>query len=469
MVVGTVCVGAFMGQLDASIAQLVLPQLEREFAASVSLVSWVAVAYLLTVAALLPIFGRLADIMGRKLLYTSGFLLFVLGSALCGLAPSLAALIASRVLQGVGATLVQANSVAIIVAAAGPARRGRAIGIQAAAQAVGLSAGPALGGLLISSLDWRWVFFINVPVGLLGSVLGWLLLPETRREGPTPRFDWDGALLLAPALTALMVALNEGASWGLSPALVICLLLAAILLALFIHRETRAKSPLLDLRLFRNSAFAAGNIAGLLSYGILFGVFFLLPFAFERIYGLTSLGAGLRLAVIPVMLGCLAPVSGFLSDRFGPRWLTTGGMLVSFAGLALLLIALDGSTESLWLVTLALAVFGLGQGLFTAPNNSAIMASASASETGEAGGLLNLMRSFGMSTGIATAAAVLSWRLASLSGHSSGTLHAPRHDLIDAAHIVIAVFAVFCLIAAGASLIRPRPMAPRYRSRNTCR
>src|SRR5262249_35430831 len=150
------------------------------------------------------------------------------------------------------------------------------------------------------------------------------------------------------------------ASWGLaSPALIACLVLAAILLALFIHRETRAKSPLLDLSLFRNGAFAAGNVAGLLSYAILFGVFFLLPFAFERIYGVSALEAGLRLAVIPIMLGCLAPVSGLLSDRIGPRWLTTGGMAVTSPGLVLLLLALDGSAGSQWLVTLALAVFGL--------------------------------------------------------------------------------------------------------------
>jgi EmrB/QacA subfamily drug resistance transporter len=462
IVVGTVCVGAFMGQLDASIAQLVLPELEREFQASLSSVSWVAVAYLLTVAALLPVFGRLADIMGRKMLYSGGFLVFVAGSAICGFAPSLEVLIAARVLQGVGAVLMQANSVAIIVAAAGGANRGRALGLQAAAQAVGLSAGPMLGGLLISSLGWRWVFFLNLPVGLLGSLLGLLALPQTRRVGKAPGFDWAGALLLMPAMTALMIALNEGASWGIaSPALIGCLALGVLLLAGFIRRELRAASPLLDLSLFRDRAFSAGNLAGLLSYGILFGVFFLLPFAFERIYGASALEAGLRLAVIPVMLGCLAPLSGLLSDRLGPRWLTVGGMLVTFAALALLFLSLDGSPGRLWLVTLALAIFGLGLGLFTAPNNSAIMSSASVAETGEAGGVLNLMRSFGMSTGIATAAAVLSWQLAAMTGHGGGTLHAPRPDLIAAAHAVVAVFAVFALLAAAASLIRGRPAPAR--------
>jgi EmrB/QacA subfamily drug resistance transporter len=361
------------------------------------------------------------------------------------------------VLQGVGSALVQANSVAIIVAAVGDRRRGRAIGVQAAAQAVGLSAGPALGGLLISTLGWRWVFFLNVPVGLMGTLLGLLILPQTRRDGAAGRFDWDGAILLAPALTALMIALNEVASWGLaSPALIFCLLLAAGFLAGFIWRELKAESPLLDLSLFRDLSFSAGNLAGLLAFGTLFGVFFLLPFAFERIYRLSSLEAGLRLTVIPIMIGCLAPLSGRLSDRLGPRALTVGGMVAILAGLLLLLAALDGSPDMLWLVTLALAVFGIGQGLFTAPNNSAILASTPKGETGEAGGLLNLMRSLGTSTGIATAAAVLSWQLATLPGHSIGTLHAPRADLIAAAHAVIAVFAGFALVAAAASLIRGR-------------
>ena len=210
LVVGTVCVGAFMGQVDSSITQLLLPRLESQFDASLSTVSWVAVAYLLTMAAFLPIFGRLADMMGRKLLYTGGFLLFVLGSGLCGLAPSLPVLIGFRVLQAIGAALLSSNSVAIVVAAAGDELRGRALGIQAAAQAVGLSAGPAIGGLVLDWLDWHWVFWINVPVGLAGTVLGWLVLAPTSGLPDKASFDWKGAMLIAPALTAAVAVLNEG-------------------------------------------------------------------------------------------------------------------------------------------------------------------------------------------------------------------------------------------------------------------
>src|SRR4029450_7690228 len=235
-VIGTVCIGAFMGQVDSSIAPLLLPRLELEFHARLSTVSWVAVAYLLAMAAFLPIFGRLAGMGGRKLLYTGGFLLFVLGSALCGLAPNLPVLIAFRLLPAIGAALLSSNSVAIVVAAAGPAQRGRALGIQAAAQAVGLSAGPAIGGLLLDVLDWRWVFWINVPIGLAGTVLGWFVLPPTKDLPEDARFDWKGAILIAPALTALIAVLNEGYAWGLtSPLLVGCALAGVILLTLFIR------------------------------------------------------------------------------------------------------------------------------------------------------------------------------------------------------------------------------------------
>jgi EmrB/QacA subfamily drug resistance transporter len=455
-VVGTVCIGGFMGQVDSSIAQLLLPRLELEFDARLSTVSWVAVAYLLAMAAFLPIFGRLADIVGRKLLYTGGFLLFVLGSALCGFAPNLPILIAFRVLQAIGAALLSSNSVAIVVAAAGPERRGRALGILSAAQAVGLSAGPAIGGLVLDALDWRWVFWINVPFGLAGTIIGWFVLPPTKDLPDDGRFDWKGAFLIAPALTALVAVLNEGYAWGAtSPALLGCALLAIILLTLFIRAERRADAPLIDLKLFRVPAFAAGNMAGLMSYAALFGIFFLMPFIFVRVYRDSILAAGLRLSIVPVMLGAVAPVGGALYDRLGARTLTASGMLICVIALILLFAVLDGAPSGLPLVMLALAVFGVGQGLFISPNNSAIMAAAPASLTGEAGGLLNVMRSFGISVGVAAASSLLSWRLAVLTGSGHSTLHADAPQLLSAGGDVIVLLAGFAAIAGAISLATP--------------
>jgi len=201
-------------------------------------------------------------------------------------------------------------------------------------------------------------------VGLAGALMGWLVLPLSKDLPSDRTFDWKGACLIVPALTALMAALNEAHTWGLtSPALIGCALLALVLLALFVRAERRAAVPLIDLDLFRHGAFVAGNVAGLLAFAALFGLMFLMPFMFVRVYGDTALTAGLRLSIVPVMLGAIAPVGGALSDRIGSRIVTVAGMLVCAAGAGLLFVALDGTPASLPLVMLALAIFGLGQGL----------------------------------------------------------------------------------------------------------
>lgn len=457
LVVGTVCVGAFMGQLDSSIVQLVLPRLEVTFAARLSSVSWVAIAYLLTMAALLPIFGRLADMVGRKLLYTGGFLLFVVGSALCGLAPSLPVLIVMRSLQAIGASLLSANSVAIVVAAAGREQRGRALGIQAAAQAIGLSAGPMIGGLLLATLDWRWVFWINVPVGLAACVIGWLVIPPTEETDDDGAFDWRGAILLGPAVASLMAALNEAHSIGLkSPAILGFAVAGIALFAIFVNTERRSPAPLVDFRLFARGTFTSGNAAGMMSYAMLFGLFFLMPFIFIRVYHDTPLEAGLKLAILPLALGVVSPLSGALSDRLGARLLTVSGMFVCLCGLALVYVAADGSPSGLAWVSLGLALVGGGQGLFVSPNNNSIMAVAPAQSTGEAGGLMNVIRSIGMSLGVAASTALLSWRLEALTARDATTVGVPAGILLEASHDVIVLLCIFAAAAAVISLGRGR-------------
>jgi EmrB/QacA subfamily drug resistance transporter len=461
LVVGTVCIGGFMGQVDASITQVVLPRLEAEFDAPLSAVTWVAVAYILAMGAFLPIFGRLADMLGRKLLYTFGFVLFVLGSALCGFAPNLGVLIAFRLLQGIGGAMLAANSVAIVVAIAGQEWRGRALGIQSAAQAIGLSAGPAIGGLLLETLDWRWVFWVNVPVGLAGAIAGWFLLPPSRDLPRGARFDWTGALLIAPALIALVAVLNEAHDWGVtSPLFLGVSLLAALLLILFVRAERRAADPLVDLTLFQRREISCGSIAGILAYAALFGVFFLMPFVLVRAYGDGIFAAGLRLTIVPVMLAVAAPIGGALSDKFSPRLPTAAGMLICAVASAMLYAVLDGTQDSLLPVMIALGIFGIGQGLFISPNNSAIVSAAPKNLTGEASGLLNVVRSVGVSAGVAAASSLLMWRLAELTGSGHNTLHASAPDLLTAAHAVIVMFGAFAAVGAALSLARSAESRP---------
>jgi EmrB/QacA subfamily drug resistance transporter len=460
IIVATVCIGSFMGQLDASITQLVLPALEREFAVSVGEVSWVAVMFLLVVSVMLPICGRLADMRGRKTLYVAGFVVFIAGCLLCGFASSIAWLIAARAIQAIGAAMLSANSVAIIVSVAGDKLRGKALGIQTAVQAVGLCAGPTVGGWIVDVLDWRWVFWVNVPFGIIGTVIAWFIIPETNVAKPDSRFDMPAAVLLVPGLGALMLAINQVGSWGLtSPGVIGGAIAGVILLAALIVWERRAPDPLIPLQLFEKWSFASGNLASLLANIILFGLFFLMPFTFERVFGESALSGGLRLTTIPLALGVLAPISGALSDRIGNRVLCTAGMLIAVCGLVLLSLQLGSDTPSLAMITLSLIIIGVGQGVFFAPNNNAIMGSAAASEAGQAGSLMNVTRDVGTSIGIAMAASLLSWKLRLLTG-SSSTFAASTADLTDAIRLVVIVLALLGLLAAGISWARPAGRAP---------
>jgi EmrB/QacA subfamily drug resistance transporter len=459
LVVGTVCVGAFLGQLDASIASLVLPTLEEVFSAPVASVEWVAIAYLLTLAALVVPIGRMADLLGRKTLYTWGFVIFIVGSGACGFASSLAWLVAFRVVQAVGAAMLQANSVAIITAAVPRRALGRAIGIQGAAQAVGLSVGPSIGGLLISTLGWQWVFFIAVPFGLLGAGLGWLVLPLTTRratgegERVSERFDWLGAALIGPAVALILLALTYGNTWGRgSPMLLLVGAAAAACLVVFWRTEQRSVSPLVDLSLLSMRTFSLGLLSGLLSHAVLFGSLFLLPFYFERVLNQTPAETGLLLTPVPIALGLMAPISGVLVDRYGPVLPTVTGMLA--AALALGGFALGAGT-ALPVTLVLLALLGVGLGLFTPPNNSAIMGSAPANRLGVAGGILNMTRSLGTSVGVAATGAVLAGLLAAQLGYQvARTTDAPITALLPALDKTLLFLASLAVLAAIISASR---------------
>ncbi|WCS28668.1 MFS transporter (plasmid) [Methylobacterium sp. NMS14P] len=462
--VGITCLGAFVGQVDASIVQLGLPALEQAFDASLDQVSWVAVGYSLAFAAVLPAYARLAEIAGRKLLYLLGFALFGLFSALCGLAPSLPWLIAFRVLQGMSGALLGANSIVILVAVTDQTQRGRAMGLFASAQALGVIAGPALGGLLLNDLSWHWIFWVTVPVTALGAALGWVLVPVSTPLGRDATFDWRGALLLIPALCGLMMTLTELNAWGpLSPSVLACAIVAAALLAGFVWWDGRAPAPLIDLGLFRSRAFTGGTVAALLSYAMLYGMFFAMSFALVRGYRDAPVSAGLRLAIIPVALGLVAPFSGRLSERW-PRLATRGGTGLCAAAALGLSQTLTGGLGGEPAMTLLLAAYGVGLGLFIAPNNGATLAAAPAEHAGQAGGLLNLMRAFGTATGVAAASALLAWRVEQATGLHGRTVGVSERALLGAASDVMILLATLALATALAASFEDRRRTPPRRA-----
>ncbi len=454
-VVGTVCLGAFMGQLDASIATLVMPTLRLVFHERMADVEWVAIAYLLAMVGLVVMFGRLADMFGRKEMYTLGFVVFTAGSVACGASGHLETLILARVAQALGAAMLQANSVAIITQAVDKSELGRAIGVQGAAQAVGLSVGPALGGVLIAMLGWRWIFYINLPVGIVGTLSAWLILPASEQQGSTEPFDWLGLALFAPSVALLMYAITQGEmqGWG-SPEIVSLLALSPVLLALFLLHERRSAFPMVDLGLFADRRFTAGIAAGLLSYAVLFGALFVIPVFLERGLRRGPESTGLTVTAVPFMLALIAPVAGRLADRFGSRGLTGGGMAV--AALALLLLDEVPPGAELPLVA-ALGLFGLGLGAFTPPNNAAIMGAAPRHRLGVAGGILNMTRGLGTTVGVVATGAVLAWRqdVYARVWHP-GALSAVAFRVTKAFHDSVLFLLTLALLAALVSLVRGR-------------
>jgi len=454
LIVGLVSIGAFIGQLDATIVQLALPTLGKTFGASLEAVSWVSLAYLVAFASFLPICGRLCEMYGRKNLYLIGYLIFIAASALCGLAEDLTSLVVFRVLQGIGGSMLGANSIAILVHSVDQEHRGRALGFFSAAQAVGMSAGPAVGGLVLGSLGWQWVFWVSVPFGLVGVVVGWLALPKTVKTDGDKGFDWQGALLLGPAIVFVVLTLNQISGWGATSPVILGMAAAAVLLlVLLIRRERTSASPLVDLRLFGSAAFSFGAVAVLLGYALLYAMFFLMSFALEHGYGDSPQAAGFRLAAIPIALGLVAPLSGALSDRFGARLLSVGGMCLCLLALVILAFAETDPTLSRPISTAAFVLFGLGLGVFIAPNNHATIQAAPANLSGEAGSMLNLMRALGTSFGIAAASTTLSLELERATGTHQRWIEFAGHQILGAIESSLVVLAIMAAVAAAASLV----------------
>ena len=336
--------------------------------------------------------------------------------------------------------------------------------MQGAAQAVGLSIGPSVGGFLISAFGWQWVFYIAVPFGLIGTVMAWLILPLTSHppvaeQAAKERFDWWGALTFAVAVACGLLALTYGNDWGwTSPRLLATLGVTVAFLAAFGAVELRARFPLVDFELFRDRVFSAGIMSGLLSYAVLFGALFLVPFYLQRIFAYSAERTGLLLTVIPLAIAVLAPISGILTDRVGSRLPTVLGMALAALALLSLMVEEHGA---ILIVLGVLALFGVGLGFFTPPNNSAIMGSAPPHRLGVAGGVLNMTRSLGTSLGVAATGAILALALSAIEGHTvTSTLQAPIADLLASFRDCLIFLAAMAVLAGGISALRGSQHAP---------
>jgi EmrB/QacA subfamily drug resistance transporter len=453
-------VGSMMGPLDGTIVNVSLPVIADHLNMDYVSVIWVPAAYLLTLSVLLLIIGRLSDIHGRKWIFIAGFALFVFGSFLCSLATSGTELIFFRILQGGGGACIFATSPAIVTDVFPAKERGKALGLNVMAIYVGGALGPTLGGVLTYTLGWQSIFLVNIPIGLFIISLSLWKLKESHEKKTQP-FDFAGTGVFAVGLISLLVAMTMGEPIGWTSTPILCLFVVVVFsFTLFVFLEIR-KGPnaMFDISLItHNRLFAAANLAALLNYTAFFSISLLISFYLQRVLGLSTLATGGILLVTPVIMAFLAPISGWVSDRIGSRFLSTSGMIV--IGVGLLFLATVKSDTGVESVILYLLILGTGMGLFSSPNTSAIMGSVGRKQLGIASGTLATMRTTGQALSLAVTGAVVATVASSkvvsvlFIGTNSAEIAVESAAYIQGMNLAFVVCASIAFIGAVFSFIR---------------
>jgi EmrB/QacA subfamily drug resistance transporter len=401
--------------------------------------------------------------IGRKPVWLAGLTLFSFGSGVCGAATSLPLLIAARAFQGLGGALLLSTSLAIITDTFPAEKRGLALGCNAVVIALGASAGPALGGIITEHWSWRWIFYVNLPLGICGLVGSQKVLRHALRT-VRQRFDPFGAALLAAGFASLTVALSFATEWGWSSwRSILCFGVGLAALLSVPAVERRVADPIIDLQLLRNRVFTSALLTMTLAMLALFAIGFMLPFYFEELRGFSVAKSGLFLTALPLSLALMAPVSGSLADRFGSRWLASGGL--ALACLGLVVVARLNAHSSDWEIVWPLVLMGVGQGLFMTPNARALMNAAPASEQGESSGLLATGRVLGQSLSVALAGAIFAGLggaeagrtlLEARTNHSAaaGEIGAMQLQFLSAFHTALLVCAGIAAAGVLAALVR---------------
>jgi EmrB/QacA subfamily drug resistance transporter len=459
-VMAAVAMGVFLATIDGSIVNVALPTLTRAFGADFAVVEWVVLAYLLTVTTLLLSVGRLGDMVGKKPVYTTGFVIFTLGSVLCGLSPGIYWLVGFRVLQAIGASMMMALGMAIVTEAFPPSERGKALGISGSLVSIGIVVGPVLGGLLIGALSWHWIFFVNLPIGIVGTWMVTRFVPNLKPAGGQ-RFDFLGAVTLCASLMALLIALSRGQSVGFAaPGILALFGVWLVLLVGFVAIEWKSPQPMIDLKLFRNRLFNINLITGFATFISTSGTIILMPFYLENVLGYDPRSVGFLLAIVPVTVGITAPLSGTLSDRVGTRPITVVGLMILLTGfLAVSTLSLE--TTALGYMLRFLPV-GIGIGVFQSPNNSAVMGAVPRTRLGVASGLLSITRTLGQITGIAVLGALWASRVAYRVGGAlpDGATAAPPAAQVaalgDTFRAIVVLLALAVLLAAWGLVLERR-------------
>jgi EmrB/QacA subfamily drug resistance transporter len=468
---GAMCFALFMIMLDNTVVNVALPSIQRDFDASLSALEWTINAYTLTFAVLLVTGGRLGDIFGRRRVFLTGVVLFALASATIGFAPTDGWLVASRALQGIGAALMMPGTLSIITHAFPPEERGRAIGIWAGVSAIALAIGPLVGGWLTEDVSWRAIFFLNLPVAAGAIVVTLFAAEESRDETVDRRVDWPGIAALTVGLTALVLALVEGNSWGWGSAGIVALFaLSVTALTAFVAIERRSPAPIVDFTFFRSREFVGANAVAFMVTFAMFAMFFFIALYMQNILGYSPLETGVRFLPTTLVVMVAGPIAGRLSDRIGSRRLITAGLLLIAAALAWQSrITVD--TGFGYLLP-AFVVMGLGIGLVMSPMSAAAMNAVDRAKAGVASGTLSMSRMVGGTFGVAALGALIAGvgrsdleqslpnmpagareRLVDGLGSGAGLENAPAQVHAATTHAFVDALGTGLTVSAGAALV----------------
>ncbi len=458
LIFGVTVMGTFMAVLDASIVNVALPVIAVRLDVELPIAQWVVSSYLLVVTILLPLFGKVGDMYGRRRVYLLGFIIFTMGSFFCSIASTIWFLVGARIVQAGGASMLMSNSPAIISITFPGKERGRALGMIGTVVALASMSGPSLGGLLVGAFSWQSIFYINLPIGVAAYCLGYIILPVEKKHGQG-KFDIIGAMLFAIGMTGFLCVLINGQEWGWSSYFVkIMSLGTTTVLVFFVWHEGRVNEPMIDLSLFKRWPFLAGNLSGLLSFMAMFSNNMLLPFYLHSILLLSPTEIGLAITPFPIVMAIAAPISGYLSERVNAVILTCTGLTCIMLGL--LYLSLLDAQSVIWQVAAGQAMMGFGQGMFQSPNNNSVLSSVPSEKIGLASGISALMRNVGMIIGIAVAVSVFeSTRQQALEGVVLLDQGAYLNAFLVAYHTALVIGACFAGLGVLISLSRKGHMS----------
>lgn len=456
----SVALGTFMSALDASVVNVANPVIQAYYNVPLATVEWVVTAYLIVVSSVLLFFGRLSDLYGQKKLYITGFVVFTIGSALCGLSASIGILIGFRVLQALGAGMMFSTNSAIITHNVPADRRGRAFSVNAVSVAVALSTGPVLGGWLTSAFGWQSIFYINLPIGIIGITAAMRYIP-TDKHKPAVSMDIPGSIMIFAALFMILLALEQLSADISAPTFALMMLSGLFVAWVFIHYEKRSKHPILNLKLFRIRVFSASLAAAVFNYMAQYIMVFLVPFYLQTVRMYTPAMSGLLYMPMPLAALITAPIAGFIADRADTRILSSVGMGVMAAGL-FLLSRLEVDTPNSYII-IAMAVTGFGSALFQTPNNSAVMGSVPAVSRGVASGMLATARNIGMVFGVGLSGTLFTLFAGQAPGQAAegiAGLIAQKASFIYALRLTFIVASSVAVAAMAASLTKGKASLP---------